>query len=539
MLDSKKKQQSLEQEEKADLKANVYSLTQSLSLMPQGTLSPFVHRFETPKNKYIFDVNTGRILVTDQVIWEIINDFGILTKNNIIQKYLCCYKTPTICQAYDKIAYMQKHNKLLLPSHPTQIILPNKKNIKEILEQKCRCVILHVTENCNFRCHYCVYRDSSVINHKHSKHKMNWETAKLAIDDFINHSNYYSNNPQDPGCVSFYGGEPLLNFQLIKRCVAYVRQKTKRNIVFSITTNGSLLFGKVAEFLASNGFIITISLDGPAHIHDRCRINKTGKGTWECIIKNLKDFLDRYKDYKINGKLHFNAVLSSYRNILEVEEFFSSSELSPYAGRITVTPVSSVYSKCVNSISPENTDISDLDIAHEKFLCNLIEGKIKEIPHNKMWCAQQSLFERPYRSFHKRKIAIAGETLSRSVGPHGACIPGVTRIHVSTDGYYYPCESFPFAKIFRIGNVWEGKNFTKVHKMIIQFYRFNSNQCSSCWCSMSCDVGCYVDIIENARYSEKAKQKLCERYRKMMHSVLTNYCKILERNNHAFDYLNT
>ncbi len=532
------KPNSVTQKINAGAGSDVSDLHVSLPLRQEdniGTLSPFVHKFQTQKNKYVFDINTGRIVKVDAIIWDIIDDFGKRSKDEIVREFSSRYKTSEICSAYDEIACAREHNKSFLATRPKQIVLPSEEKVRESINHESAWVVLQVTEDCNCRCRYCVYEDRYGTWGKRSKRRMEWEVARLAIDDFLEHCDYY-NSLAETGGIAFYGGEPLLNFPLIKQCVEYVRKKVENDPPFHITTNGSLLRGEIADFSASERFYICVSLDGPAHIHDHCRIFRDGSGTWKVVIENIEEFLEKYPEYKTNGKLSLNVVLSPFGSAVAVEEFFSSFELFSTI-KIEIETVILTNSELFDFLSPKNRRIPDIDMLYQKFLRNLASGAINKDPNNKMWCIQRGYYENKFRLFHNRDVAQPGKILSGQVGPRGTCIPGVVNPYVTVDGNYYPCEKFHLNEECRIGDVWQRRKSSKIHNMIMQFYRFNSTQCASCWCIRNCNIGCYIYSIKAGKLSEEAKRKRCEKYRHDMHDTLVDYCEIQEQNPHAFEYL--
>ena len=140
-------------------------------------------------------------------------------------------------------------------------------------------LILSVTEKCNFRCKYCVYYDEKYTT-DYALSNMNFSIAKMAIDEFLSNSKY-----SDKRCISFYGGEPLMNFDLIKKCVAYINSKKLLSpIDYLITTNGLRINKNIAHFLYKNKFFVNISMDGTKNIHDRYRKLINGANTFDIII---------------------------------------------------------------------------------------------------------------------------------------------------------------------------------------------------------------------------------------------------------------
>lgn len=530
-------------------KQNIYS-TQDKDLADcksvyHKPLIPFVHKFQTKANKYLFDVNTNRVLRVDSVTWEIIKEFGMLNKEAIVKKYSWRFNISEISSVYDDIADAQQRRNLFLAKRPLRVMLAEEKQVQEAVENKRQILTLCVTEDCNFRCTYCVYGGGYTAWHTHSTRKMSFETAVAAIDDFIKHSSYYHNNSKDVDIrsIGFYGGEPLLNFELIKKCVIYVKQKMAIPISFHIVTNGSLLIGEIAEFLASENFLIEISLDGPSHIHNICRHFSNGLSTWDLVTKNIRNFVDRYPKYKSSDTgafLTISTVLSPFTNALDVDDFFSfhtmeSLHCNPY---FIVTTMSDLNSYYINTLAPEDRRTPGIKTLRRKFLDNIKNGEIGKDPTKHEWKFQRALFEEPFRHFINRQIASLEPFLDSGIGPRSStCILGHSRSFVSVDGNYYPCERVPESEEFKLGNVRDGINHVKSYYLIRKLISLRKDMCNHCWCANFCRVGCVSNIRNGGNITAKAKQRACNNYRSNIHRMLIELFEILESNPQAFDYL--
>ena len=147
--------------------------------------------------------------------------------------------------------------------------------VEDLTTRKAGTLVLQITQNCNLRCSYCPYSQSSEKHRHHTNQNMSWETAKKAVDFY-----YDKSIDADTANISFYGGEPLLQFSLMKAVVAYSKKKFEgKKCVFSITTNATLLTKEIADFLITNEFRLAISLDGDKESNDRNRKFVSQKGS--------------------------------------------------------------------------------------------------------------------------------------------------------------------------------------------------------------------------------------------------------------------
>lgn len=221
--------------------------------------------FETPKKKYFYD------RVFDTICTVTDTEYAILKK---VEKES---KLPI-----DNSLQRFTNNGLLQESVVENIEHPESVNLKYLSENCMGNLILQVTQQCNLRCKYCAY-SGNYYNRTHSSERMSFEDAKRVIDFYLERS-----IEMDELALSFYGGEPLLEFDLIKRCVDYIISKSgERKVRFPMTTNGTLLTEEVIKFLVQHEFKLLISLDGNKESHDINRQFRNGGGSFEVIYNNF------------------------------------------------------------------------------------------------------------------------------------------------------------------------------------------------------------------------------------------------------------
>ena len=182
---------------------------------------------------------------------------------------------------------------------------PDTELLKHSLQSKMQYIILQVTQECNLRCKYCVY-GGGYENRTHAHEFMTWDLAQKSLDYFLEHS-----GQMEELTVGFYGGEPMLQMDLIKKCVAYMEMRVPdRRVGYTMTTNGTLLTVERAKYLLEKDFNVVISLDGAKEDHDKNRVFKdSGKGSFEVIMKNLNEIKKECPEFL--KKVSFNTVLNS------------------------------------------------------------------------------------------------------------------------------------------------------------------------------------------------------------------------------------
>jgi uncharacterized protein len=263
-------------------------------------MDSLVHKFQTKKNKYIYDVNSNRAFRVSDVLHDIIDHFPEKDLKELIREKPQ-YRTREIKQAYKELIENHVKRGVFSSTRPRGMAYPGHPSIDSFHET---CphdqIILNVTERCNMRCRYCAYSGHYRGQRTHSDRDMPFKIASKAIEHFVP-------NMSENACLSFYGGEPLLKMDLIREIIDHAESLTDRKIKYSMTTNGTLLSPEIARYLKEKDFTLMVSLDGPREVHDRYRVYKTGKGSFDKIMKNLRHFKSLDEDY-YRKKVIFSVV---------------------------------------------------------------------------------------------------------------------------------------------------------------------------------------------------------------------------------------
>lgn len=338
---------------------------------------------------------------------------------------------------------------------------------------------LGVTENCNLSCKYCIFSDVYEYSRNLTKKKMTFETAKTALDYYlslIEDGKKY--NPARVPSIGFYGGEPLLNFDLIKECVDYIGNTYPDiKLFYSITTNGTLLDKEKCDFFMDNDFSIAISIDGPQKEHDRNRVYRNGKGTFSDVMKNIKKIID--SNYK---KCHSIAVFDYKSDLFALQEFFNRESV-PKLSFVTMPSIfdnSHYYKRFTNeefqnykkleeeSFNWYQKNISNTD-KHDTFFDHLFGISASSIIYSTPLLSGTGSLLIPYT---------------------GACIPG-RKIFVDVNGIFHACERIN--QTFPIGDIQNGLDFNRITELITNYKNHLDlcpscsiqKLCSSCYCAFS------------------------------------------------------
>ena len=469
------------------------------------TEKPFIHLIQMPYGWYVYDVNRDRILKVDQDVYAYLD--AEQQGNHVAMKGLL----PKV----DKQIRIMKEGKFLSSSHPEEMYHPATDYIEAILSKKIEKITLQVTRQCNLRCKYCVY---SEMNHegqrKHSGDAMTWETAKAAIDFLAEHS--YEERIVN---IGFYGGEPLLNFGLIKKCVNYVQDVFEgKEISFSITSNGTVISSEIVEFLSLNKIQLTFSLDGPSEVHDKRRVFRdSNRSTFEKVMENLQWIKANYPDY--SKTVSVNAVLDTSEDFGCVDSFFKTLSTQGNAAlNLSTSFVDDTYSDEKKSF-------------HEEFIprmgyqyFNVLLALSGRYSPRKLSLIAQRNYETLRDKFeNKPSVSI----LPKKTAPGGPCIAGKTRLFVDVFGNFFPCERVSeTSKCMKIGNISDGFDITKILPLI-NISKLTPNECKDCFAFWHCTT-CAKQCDNNGVLDADAKRTNCDNSRNIADSDLRSTIAVLE-----------
>lgn len=465
---------------------------------------PFIHLFETQGGQYILDVNTNVIIRIESEEYKLLKD--LLNNDLYNEKIYADYeKNKTLRRLREKGFLSSKRVKDVI--HPTSYILEN------YLQNKLKMIILQITQQCNLRCEYCAY-SGNYFNRGHKNLRMSFETAKKGIEFLIDNS-----RDEDKVNIGFYGGEPLLEFELMKKAILYAKEISEgKEVAFNFTTNGTLFTKEIIEFLISYDVQITISLDGPKEVHDKNRkFAVTGCGTFEKLSKNLEFIKENYPEYIT--KIGFNAVLDRTSNFSCISEFFTSYDMIKDSILIS-SEVSPQYIKTEVSNSNEEYDIQ---YNYELFKIHL--AKLKRLNENNISKIVKSYYD------NLRKTLVDGRNRSRGLADiehHGGpCVPGAQRLFVDVNGNLYPCERVSEeSEIMRIGHVDSGFEYDKIRN-ILNIGQITKDSCVNCWAFRFCTL-CAAFADELNELSGKKMKSNCKVTRNALEQQLKDYCMLNE-----------
>ncbi len=483
----------------------------------------FIKKFKTPGHHYIYDVNSNGMLKVNEVIWDVVDQFSDPV-DQILRDLKDKHSKEDILGAYDTIGKAKESGSLgchrpVISSN--DIRWPNVRGAFENLG--IQQLILDLTNQCNLRCKYCIFSGKYKYKRIHTNKAMTRECAMKAVDFFMEHV-----GPRENPSVTFYGGETLLEFELIKDVIENVKSKQKeKKYVFALTTNGTLINQRMIAFFVENNFSLFISLDGPKDIHDRNRVRKNSAGTFDSVMNNLQR-IKEYSPQYFADKVSYLSVLTPPYDFDALQSFFYNSELF----KSMKNPV-----RLSNVNNFETTYLDDMEEttekeSYKKFSEKVIE-KYKDAlvsgQHDEPGIEKELLRRSLVKTIHFR----AGTPLKESHAALGQCTPGLRRLFINPDGNFYMCEKV--GEHYPIGNLEKGLDFERITQFFLQWDEFFKD-CGECWALRFCQK-CFSALNRGDQLDLERKEAVCDQEVVRYERLLSLYCEILEKNPDAFKHM--
>lgn len=371
---------------------------------------------------------------------------------------------PEELKALVEAGYLSDH-------HVSEIEHPSTNYLHDFLDDHLGFLCLQVTQGCNLRCEYCIYSEQNNEKQRtHSNRNMSEEVARKAVDYLYEHS-----ASSESIAVAFYGGEPLLNYPLIQKMVAYVEEQFEgKTLLFTMTTNATLLTADKADYLVKHNFNLTLSVDGPKQIHDKHRRTKT-EGSFDRMIQNVSYIANTYPEYW-KRSVHISMVIDPGNDYDEINSLFNEYPMFRQTQRLA-TEVDNTYAD--EPLLPSARYMQET--AYQSFLANL--GLMRRIPEEKL---SPISFDSAKRLLSDKNEMLPQSALPDKAAPGGPCVAGYRRLFCDIEGNFFPCERVSeLSPINHIGNVYDGINIDSVRK-VINVAQTTEEQCRNCWAFMKC-----------------------------------------------------
>ncbi len=439
-----------------------------------------IHKYNYQDQYIVLDVNSGAVHVVNEIVYDILDLYQDHTKEEIVSALNGKYDSSNLMEAVEDIAYLVDEGMLF--TDDSQITMDMLEGRGAIIKAMC----LHVAHDCNMTCKYC-FGDKGAFEGQ--RLLLSIETGKKAIDFLLAQSGTRRNLE-----IDFFGGEPLMNFEVIKELVSYGREAEKpygKNIRFTITTNGLLLDDAKADYINEHMDNVILSIDGRREVNDTMRRTVNDKGTYDIIIDNYRRFVEkRNGTYYVRGTFTRNNLdfAADVKHLVDLG--FKNVSVEP-----VVTDLSYDY-----ALQEEDTDsiLKEYDKLTELFLDYAKEGKTFEF-------------------FHFNVDLNQGPCVVKRVSGCGA---GTEYVAVSPEGDIYPCHQFVGNTDFRLGNLTDDKFENKLYDEFNQAHIYNKEKCNECWAKFYCSGGCHANAYHMNQDMRKPYELGCDLEKKRIECAI-------------------
>lgn len=441
-----------------------------------------VHQYKNNGYNIVLDVNSGAIHVVDDVTYDIISMYEDHTREDIMAHLGSSYETDEISEAYDEVKELAEDGQLFTKDEYEDYIMDFKRRPTVV-----KALCLHIAHDCNLACRYCFAEEGEYHGHREL---MSFETGKRALDFLIANSGLRRNLE-----VDFFGGEPLMNWKVVKDLVAYGREQEKlhdKKFRFTLTTNGVLLNDQIMEFANQEMGNVVLSIDGRKEIHDHMRPFRKGQGSYDMIVPKFQKFAEsRHQDkYYVRGTFtHYNLDFS--------EDVLHLADLG--FKQISVEPVVAEDSE---AYALREEDLPILFDEYDKLAAEMVRRKQAGNDFN---------------FFHFMIDLEGGPCVAKRLS---GCGSGTEYLAVTPWGDLYPCHQFVGNEDFLMGNVWDGVKRTDIQDEFKCCNVYAKEKCRNCFAKFYCSGGCAANSYHFHGHINDAYDIGCELQKKRIECAI-------------------
>ena len=445
-----------------------------------------IHQYRLGGYNIVLDVCSGSVHAVDDVAYDIIGLFENQEREDVLRAVGEKYPNLTageLAECYDQVAALRDAGKLFTPD----TYEPMAGRLKEKTAGVVKALCLHVAHTCNLNCAYCF---ASQGKYHGERAVMSFEVGKQALDFLITNSGTRRNLE-----VDFFGGEPLMNFQVVKDLVAYARSIEKehhKNFRFTLTTNGLLIDEDVIDFANREMSNVVLSLDGRKEIHDRYRVDYAGNGSWERIVPKFQKLVAARggKNYYMRGTFtHANPdFLQDIEQMLDLG--FTELSMEP----VVCAPgdPSALTEEDFPVVCQQYEKLAELMLRRDK------EGK-------------------PFTFYHYMLDLSGGPCIYKRIS---GCGSGTEYMAVTPWGDLYPCHQFVGDEKFKLGNIWDGVTNTERRAEFAACNVYAHPECRDCWARLYCSGGCAANAYHATGAITGIYEYGCRLFRKRMECAI-------------------
>ena len=410
-----------------------------------------VYQYKNNGYNMVLDVESGSVHVVDDLSYDVI---GLYTSRSLeeIKRELSGYEDAEIEEVYEEIKGLYSQGVLFTEDEYEDYITEFKERPTVV-----KALCLHIAHDCNLACKYCFAEEGEYHG---DRSMMSFEVGKQALDFLVENSGNRRNLE-----VDFFGGEPLMNFEVVKQLVAYGRSledEHNKKFRFTLTTNGVFLDDEVMEFANREMANVVLSIDGRKEVHDTMRPTRNGKGSYDLIIDKFKKFakLRAGKSYYVRGTFtHDNLDFS--KDVLHLaDEGFDQISVEPVVGP-----------------EEERYTIKEADLPKIMEEYDLLAKEI----------IKREKEGRGFTFFHFMIDLTGGPCVAKRLS---GCGSGTEYLAVTPWGDLYPCHQFVGEDDFAVGNVFDGVTRQDIVSEFKKTSVYSKEDCRECFARFYCSGGC-------------------------------------------------
>ncbi len=444
-----------------------------------------IHQYKLNGHNIVLDVCSGAVHDMDDLAYDAVAMYESTPRELIIsklcEKYGVCEDEVSECLC--QIDELKEDGQLFTPDTYEDMAPELKKRTSGVIKALC----LHVSHACNLVCEYCFagqgrYHGKSAL--------MSFDVGKRALDFLIENSGSRRNLE-----VDFFGGEPLLNFDVVKRLVAYARSVEKernKNFRFTLTTNGMLIDDEVIDFCNREMSNVVLSLDGRREIHDRYRVDAKGNGSYDVIVPKFRRLVEARGDKSYYMRGTFTHANPDFLKDINVMLDLGFNELSMEPVVCAPDSPSALTEEDKPVIFKQYEDLAKLLIKRRK------EGK-------------------PFTFYHYMIDLEGGPCIYKRIS---GCGSGTEYMAVTPKGELYPCHQFVGDPKYKLGDIWNGVTNNDIQSEFEGCNVYAREECKTCWARLYCSGGCAANAY-HATGSVKGVYKYgCELFKKRIECAI-------------------
>jgi len=444
-------------------------------------IRPMIHKYCQNGTYMLLDVNSGIMNVIDKMTYDILDVYNGSNRDKVLEKFISIYAQKDIEQVLDELDELIKKEMLFAPMCESFEVVAEE---EPVIKSLC----LNIAHDCNLRCKYCFASTGDYDTHK--RELMSFDVAKHAVDLLIESTK----NKRQHCEIDFFGGEPLMNFDVVKQTISYIReQEMIHDKIFklSLTTNGMLLDDEKISYLTDNHISLILSLDGRPEVHDRMRPDVGGHGSYKRCAENQVKAAERR-----NGEEYYVRGTYTKYNLDFTEDVRHMADLG-FKG-LSMEPV--VGDDLSYAITEEDLPeiYSEYDRLTNFYLKRYNEG-------------------RPFVYYHFIMDLYRGPCIAKRLRGCGA---GHEYMCVVPNGDIYPCHQFVGQDGYVIGNVYAGVTDQKLPKIFRDTHVLNKPTCVKCWAKFFCSGGCHANNIKYGGAIETPYELSCHIQKKRIECAM-------------------